>query len=136
VFPEVRLREEGRAPDGRGVPADGVDFRFPRAAVPSAPVGEVLDVSRAGEDFVARVRVDRPGHLVLKMTYHPLWRAAVDGAPAPTVHLLPSFVGVPLAPGVHEVQLRYRADPSRRVLCIAGVLVLVAAGGLGRRVNL
>ena len=136
IFPEIRLREERKGEDGRGIRGDGVDFRFPIVNASAGPVGEVLEVRREGEDFFAHVRIDRPGHLVLKMTYHPLWKAEVDGTPAPTVQLMPSFVGVALAPGVHDVQLRYRADPSRAVLCAAGLLVLVAAGALGRRVGL
>jgi hypothetical protein len=135
IHPAVHLREEGPS-GGEGIAADDVDFRFPPASPPDSPVGEVLSVRREGEDFLARVRVDRPGDLVLKMTYHPLWHATVDGAPAATRQLMPSFVGVPLAPGEHDVALRFRPDPSRKVLLIAGVLLLAAVAIFGRRAAL
>lgn len=42
--------------------------------------------------------------------------------------LLPSFVGVPLGPGQHQVRLEYRASPLRGGLLLAGLagLVLIA----------
>ena len=136
VHPRVHMNEEGPAPDGPGLDGNGVDFRFPAFPPPSRPVGEILDVKRTGEDYAVRTRVDRPGYLLLRMSYHPGWHATIDGAEAPTLPLVPSFVGIRLDPGEHEVTLRYRPDPSRAPLLAMGVIVLLAAAAFGRRIHL
>jgi uncharacterized membrane protein YfhO len=130
------MLEEGPSPDANGIPADGVDFRVPAFEASAIPVGEILDARRNGEDFDVRARVDRAGFLLLRMSYHPGWRAVVDGREVPTVPLLPSFVGVRLDPGDHEVRLRYRAAPSRAPLLAGGFLALALACVFGRRFTL
>jgi SAM-dependent methyltransferase len=132
IHPAVRLLEEG-APIAGAYLADGADIRLPRADPPATPRGEVLSVERRGEDFLAEVRVDRPCHLLLKMSFHPGWRALVDGAPAETVQLMPSYVGVPLAPGTHRVELSWEPGALKGWLLAAGLLVLAATFGVERR---
>jgi len=132
VHPAVRLREEGPAPDG-AVAADGVDIRLPEPELPPGPRGEVLSVERRGDDFFADVRADRACHLVLKMSFHPGWRARVDGENAETVQLMPSFVGVPLEPGAHRVEIRWEPGPLKARLAVAGILVLGGVFVLERR---
>ena len=83
-------------------------------------------MERRGDDFTADVRTDRACHLVLKMTYHPGWRARVNGKPAATVQLMPSFVGVELPPGRHRVELRWEPGPGKARLLAGGLFVLAA----------
>ena len=54
----------------------------------------------------------------------------MDGVETPTVMLMPSYVGVTVAPGLHHIRLEYRAGPLRGILMAVGLLtlVLVAAG--------
>ena len=66
----------------------------------------------------------RESRLLLKATYHPNWRATVDGVETDTVMLMPSFVGVRLLPGNHQVQLEYRSRRLRMVLLGLGLLTL------------
>jgi len=61
---------------------------------------------------------------MLKATYHPNWRATVDGVKADTVMLMPSFVGVRLPPGDHQVRLEYRPRRLRMILLGLGLLTL------------
>jgi hypothetical protein len=136
IHPRVHVAEERRTKDPSARSARSYDFRFEDERPAEVPVGEIVEARRDGEDFVVRARVRRSGHLVLKMTYHPRWSVTVDGGAASTVHLLPSFVGVALDPGEHIVHFRYRADRSRSALAATGLLVLVAAGTLGRRLRL
>jgi hypothetical protein len=126
VHPEVRLTEE---------PSAAYDVRFPDAALPDSPRGEVLRVTRSGDDFTAEVRADRPCHAVLKMTYHPGWRAWVDGAPVQAMHVLPSYLAVPLAAGRHTVELRWEPGPLKEILAGTGLLVLVAFTFFARRIR-
>ncbi|MCI0800291.1 MAG: YfhO family protein, partial [Chloroflexi bacterium] len=74
--------------------------------------------------FAADVTVERESLLMLKATYHPNWRATVDGVKTDTVMLMPSFVGVPLSPGNHNVRLEYRPRRLRVILLGLGLLTL------------
>src|SRR5688500_1778914 len=82
-------------------------------APPAAACGSI--VRQSGADHSYRAEVDSTGDCValFKMTYHPNWRATVDGAPRKTVMLSPGFIGVPLPRGRHTVELRYEASFAR-----------------------
>jgi hypothetical protein len=93
-----------------------------------APRGTVLSSSGHGDRYAARVRLDDPGYVLFRMSYHPNWRAELDGAPVETVMLSPGYVGVRAAPGEHTLVMTYRPPPWNRALLWAGLacLVLVA----------
>jgi hypothetical protein len=136
LHPMVHLREAGGQPPGTAHAIGGYDLRLPSATPPPGPRGEVLSASRSGDDFFARVRVDRECRLLLKMTYHPAWKATVNGDDAPVAHLLPSYCAVPLSPGTHEVRFRYSPGRGRLFLTLAGLSVLLAALAAERRFGL
>jgi hypothetical protein len=73
--------------------------------------------------------------LVLKITYHPNWRVTVDGAEAPTFMVSPSFVGVAMPPGRHEVRAEYRSAGYRTALVAIGLATLAAVALGGRRLE-
>jgi hypothetical protein len=106
--------------------------------------GRVISETVTSGGYTADVEVAGQGPardslLMLKATYHPNWHATVDGVEAPTVMLMPSYVGVPVAPGTHHVRLEYRTQPWRNVLIVIGLLTLafIAVGErrLARRRN-
>ena len=132
VHPYVRLLEEGRPVD-YGHSATGYDIVFPDYQPFEGTLGEVVDVRREGEDFHATVRVDHPSNLMLKMSFHPGWRVTVDGEDAPALHLLPSYVGVALPVGTHEVTFRYDPGPLKGVLLALGLVVLAGFTAIARR---
>jgi hypothetical protein len=72
----------------------------------------------------------RPAYVLFKMTWHPNWKAYVDGAPRPAAMLSPGFAAVPVGPGRHHVEFRYEPGWSKLVLAVAGLL---AAGLIGWR---
>ena len=74
--------------------------------------------------FVADVYVERESLLLLKATYHPNWRATVDGVETRTVMLMPSFIGIQLPVGDHQVRLEYRPRRLRMILLALGLLTL------------
>ena len=133
LAPEIRLAEAGLPDDGRGIDANDFDFRLPPVSVPPGPAGEVLGAERSGEDFRIRVRADRATHVLLRVTYHPLWRATVDGEPATPVHVMPSYLAVPVDAGEHEIELAYRPGRSRAVLVALGAVALLGLAGVERR---
>jgi len=65
---------------------------------------------------------------MLKATYHPNWGATVDGQEVRPFMVMPSYVGVTVGPGAHQVHLAYVPGPLRGYLMIAGALLLVLAG--------
>jgi hypothetical protein len=123
VYPRVRLLEKDE-PDPSGIDVEGYDVRFPAPAAAPAP-GELQSVERRGEDFIVQARADRPCNLLLKMSFHPRWKANVDGKSASVVQLMPSYIGVPLNEGVHRIELRFDPGPEKKILaCLGGALLL------------
>ena len=64
--------------------------------------------------------------LVVKETYHPNWRASVDGQQVASFMVSPSYIGLTLPAGDHFVTLEYRATPLKTPLFGLGALVLLA----------
>lgn len=102
-------------------------------------MGEVLEAS-GGErdgDRVVRARIDRDhAWLMMATTWHPRWRATVDGQRADHFMLTPGWIGVPLAPGEHTVELVWRPSPWRGPWAagnIAACLLCLLAAYMSRR---
>jgi hypothetical protein len=81
--------------------------------------------------------VARPGYLVLDDSYYPGWHATVDGHPAKIVAANGNFRAVPVTPGVHTIDFRYRSSSFRigaivSIVTAVGLLVVLAVM-LGRR---
>ena len=100
------------------IPESEVSTGPPRGAVLSEAVGRNF--------YSAEVRVDRQSMLMLKATYHPNWRATVDGVKVDTVMLMPGFTGIQLAPGTHNVSIEYKPRILRKVLLCLGLLALIS----------
>ena len=98
---------------------------FPRVSVAGPSRGAVVSEEAGNYFFAAGVRVERGSLLMLKATYHPNWRATVGGIKTDTVMLMPSFVGVQLPPGDHEVRIEYRPRRLRAILIGLGLLALL-----------
>ena len=58
--------------------------------------------------FSAQVDARRSAYVVLRQSWHPRWRATIDGRAVPTVPIAPSFVAVRVGPGRHLVAFDYR----------------------------
>ena len=128
-----------RPPDSRwpwARPFAEASAGYPELArsVPAGPRGTLANerVVRPGR-YEVDAKVERPCHLLLKATYHPGWRATVDGQPIAPVMVAPAFVAVPLAPGQHHVVLEYRPGAFRLILLVLGLLVLGLAALAERR---
>jgi hypothetical protein len=111
----------------------------------TALVEEPVDVE-LGPAGTAAIQQDRPGAiriavetptrqlLVLAESFHPGWRAAVDGARARALRVNGDFIGVVVGPGIHEVKLRFapRSFEVGRWTSLAGIAIVlaVAIGGM------
>ena len=90
----------------------------PLPALPAfPPAGSVLKQS----DTEAEVELTRKAYVLFKMTWHPNWKAWVDGRPVATSMLSPGFIGVPVDVGRHAVTVRYEGSAWKVWLLLAGI---------------
>ncbi len=85
--------------------------------------GEVISESKDGETYSARLAILRPCYALLKITYFPGQQATVDGKPAPIYRVYPDFCAIPVGPGEHRVEVRYRPGPLKPILLVAGIML-------------
>lgn len=104
-------------------------------ALPKGPPGRVLTRVALLDDgeFAARVELDRPATVVLKVAYNPQWRAYVDGVEAPVAMVSPALVGVNVPAGTHAVTFRFRSWTPTWAFVLLGALALGVAWWAGRR---
>ncbi|MBC8280072.1 MAG: YfhO family protein [Chloroflexi bacterium] len=95
--------------------------------------GSIISENIGRDYFSTTVNVERESMLMLKVTYHPNWRATVDGSKVDTVMLMPGFTGVQLAPGEHQVIMEYRSRNLRKILLGFGLIALISIGLIERR---
>ncbi len=86
--------------------------------------GRVLDEQVAGNFYSVEFEAHRACWLLLKQTFHPGWRATLDGQPVTISMLAPSFVGVEVTAGRHRAEFRYTPGPLRGWLRALGAAVL------------
>jgi hypothetical protein len=95
-------------------------------AVPGCPSGTISEERVAPQRIDLRAECPHGSTLVLKVTFHPNWRVAVDGAPVDSFMVSPGFIGIAWPPGVHQVRAEYRSPLYKTVLLLLGGLTLVA----------
>jgi hypothetical protein len=109
-----------------GQDPDGTNYIRPDSDLPPSrslpPPGAVLQEQQSGSDYEAEIEAARSCYLLFKETWHPNWRALVDGQPVSTVMLSPGFAGVPVTMGKHRVSLRYQPEKWQPVLAAGGIL--------------
>ncbi|TEU19093.1 MAG: hypothetical protein E3J21_04590 [Anaerolineales bacterium] len=111
--------------DQQPFPLSQADDVMAQTSFPEEPLrGRIVWEKVESNAYLAEVEVERESTLLLKVTYHPNWRATVDGIAAKTVMVMPSYVGVKVAPGLHHVRLVYQPRPLRGTLLIVGLLAL------------
>jgi hypothetical protein len=75
-------------------------------ATPPDP-GRVLSQTQS-EPWTAEVETVMPAVVVFKMTYHPFWRARVDGKSVKPIMVSPGFLAAPVPQGRSRVEFEYR----------------------------
>ena len=103
----------------------------PAVSASTDPSGGLVDILEHEPDLIrARAETDAAGMLVFSEVFDPGWRAFVDGVAVPVQLVNHVLRGIPLAAGVHEIELRYRTPALLLGLAITGgtVAVLFAVG--------
>ena len=111
--------------DIKGVP----EWKMYQALPPLDPKystlrGEVVSERKEGETYSARVAVLRPCYALLKITYFPGQQASIDGKPAPIFRVYPNFCAIPVGPGEHHIEVRYRPGPIKPILLVVGFILV------------
>ena len=120
----------GPAPTGRGgaLPLSAAPEILPgRDQSQQEPCGQIVSEAVAGNAYQVEFETGRVCWLMLKSTYHPGWRATLDGKPVKTEMLAPSFVGLAVEPGRHQAALTYEPGALRLWLLAAGLGVILLA---------
>ncbi len=97
--------------------------------------GRLRVIERGADRLRAGTRSNAPALLVFLQSYHPGWRAFLDGAPAPIVRADILFQAVAVPAGEHVVEFRYRpwSVPVGLGLSFAGVALVAGLRLRGRR---
>ncbi len=74
--------------------------------------GEVLAAAETAETLTAEVRAQGPGALVWQRSHLALYRAKVDGEPAPILFANLHRMAVPIPPGQHKVEIAIDRRPT------------------------
>ena len=69
------------------------------------------------------------------VTYRPNWQVSVDGREVQSFMLSPSFIGLDLPAGAHQVRAEYRASPLKTGLLTVGGAALLAVICFRRRLR-
>lgn len=104
------------------------------SAPPSARTSQAEHVRLiAGDDpdrLLLEAELEQPGFLVIADTYHPGWRAWVDGVESPIFPANLMFRAVHVAPGRHIVELRYAPRSFALGVALFAIAAVLCAAAL------
>ncbi|PWU12284.1 MAG: hypothetical protein C5B51_00925 [Terriglobia bacterium] len=118
-----------------GLPHSSAESSLPQISFPVGGPGQVRSQSEDAGVYRAEVEATRAGFALFKMTWHPEWKASVDGKLVKTAMLSPGFIGIPVMQGRHAIECRYEPGNWKIWLALAGtfvVLLLLAAERFGK----
>jgi len=120
---------QGNAPSGMS--RLDPDAALPFIASPPPTAGAVVNEQDGSQSFQADVDATRQVYVLFKMTWHPNWKAYVDGVERSAVMLSPGYPAVEIGPGRHRIEFRYQPGPAKPVLAVAGLLLVLLLGFRG-----
>jgi hypothetical protein len=86
-------------------------------------------------DIYAEVEVKEPTTFVIRESWHPRWRAYVDGVEVPVRRVTPDFPAVDIAAGKHVLALRFERPWWAQAAWLLWPGVALAAWLVGRRLR-
>jgi hypothetical protein len=88
----------------------------------------VVAEREAPSRYEADVEVDgAPQTIALKVSWHPAWRATIDGEPARIRRVSPDIMALDVPPGAHRLRFVFRRPWWTWALLLAGVAITVAS---------
>ena len=110
---------------------------FPQYQLPDKKIGEkeelpISIISQSSDTdmvFKATITISEPCPtcvVVLKQTYHPNWKATVNGKPVESIDVFPSYTAIRLEePGTYEVVFSYQPSKIKTLLLSTTILTLL-----------
>jgi len=96
------------------------------SAAPACPDGGQIDYERFDRGQIDLVvACPAASTLILKTTYHPNWEVTVDGKVVHTFMVSPSYIGVSLESGKHQVDAVYHETPIKGPLLFLSIEALL-----------
>jgi hypothetical protein len=89
------------------------------------PRGAILAETVSPDRYEADVQAARPCLAVLKVTFHPGFKATVDNREQATTMVTPGFIAVEVPAGLHHVAFEYSAGTLKAVLLAISVATLL-----------
>lgn len=99
------------------------------------PAAQLMGTETVVDDqiFKATVKVEKGCnncYAILKQSYHPNWKATVDGKSVTPIITFPFFIGIPLATsGTHEIVVWYQPSDLKVLLLITSIFSTLALLG-------
>jgi hypothetical protein len=128
--------------DGEAAQGKFIRWNFPARTEPTGEAGPggPGSCTIAAEKFSSQrveVTVDcrEDATLIIKQTFHPNWHVVIDNVERPDFMVSPSYLGVVVPAGHHEVRAEYRSSALKKVLLVVGALALIAILLLRRRLD-
>lgn len=80
------------------------------------------------DEFELRIECQRAGYLLMRESFHPSWRATLDGQEVPIYAADVLFRAIPIGAGAHVLKAQYQARGWRLGLVISALAWLVCGG--------
>lgn len=145
IYPQL-THETGTYPKATGLPnfrmIDEVSYQVPDGSLhnlfaepplyiaPSSVRPSIVSQSQ-DTDMIFRATVEVPQGcveciIVLRQTYHPGWRATIDGERVEPFTVFPFYEAISISAGTHEVVFSYQPPTLKRILLIISLLSALA----------
>lgn len=130
-LPNFKMLDEVtyQVPDGS---AYNLFAEVPRYESSVSPIPRISLISQSSDsDMMFRATVKVPENcteclVILRQTFHPSWRATVDGKPTQPFTVFPFYTAVKMeTPGNHEVVFTYKPSGFKITLMVAGLIAAV-----------
>ena len=97
----------------------------------AAEDSQVSGFSEEHGDISFKIKAGDKGFVVVTSTWYPGWKAYIDGINSPFFRVNSSFIGIPVPPGDHSIELKYEPVIIRLLLYLgvftyAAVIIILA----------
>ncbi|MBI3955202.1 YfhO family protein, partial [Candidatus Gottesmanbacteria bacterium] len=144
-YPFISLEKNPRVPDGmkrilsmqdevtyaENGKKNNIFADFPLTFPEATVSGKILKEGVKKQSYKATVEVPqncKQCTILLKMNYHPNWKATLNGQKVPTYAVFPFYLAIQAGPGIHEVEFTYQPNNLKVIILwleITGLILLV-----------
>ena len=90
----------------------------------ATPSGTILSETFTNNSYQATVETQQENLLMLKVTYHPFWKAKVNGKVAEIKTVMPFFMAIKIPAGKHQVEFSYSPVWYKNILLLITITLI------------